>query len=89
MDHDLSGPLECFVDSDHAADKDTRRSCTGYVFFSRGGPISWRSRLQNSTALSTLLSLLFLFLPFFLLFLFRFLFDVFSPPLQLVLPGRP
>ena len=53
MDHDLSGPLECFVDSDHAADKDTRRSCTGYVFFSRGGPISWRSRLQNSTALST------------------------------------
>ena len=53
LQHDLSGPLECFVDSDHAADKDTRRSCTGYVFFSRGGPISWRSRLQNSTALST------------------------------------
>ena len=53
FNHDLSGPLECFVDSDHAADKDTRRSCTGYVFFSRGGPISWRSRLQNSTALST------------------------------------
>jgi len=53
FNHDLSGPLECFVDSDHAADKDTRRSCTGYVFFSRGGPISWRSRLQNSTAMST------------------------------------
>ena len=53
FNHDLSGPLECFVDSDHAADKDTRRSCTGYVFYSRGGPISWRSRLQNSTALST------------------------------------
>ena len=51
--HDLSGPLEGFVDSDHAADKDSRRSCTGYIFFSRGGPISWRSRLQNSTALST------------------------------------
>ena len=53
LEHDLSGPLECFVDSDHAADKDTRRSCTGYIFFSRGGPISWRSRLQHSTALST------------------------------------
>ena len=53
LQHDLSGPLTCFVDSDHAADKDTRRSCTGYIFFSRGGPISWRSRLQNSTALST------------------------------------
>ena len=53
LQHDLSGPLECFVDSDHAADKDTRRSCTGYIFFSRGGPISWRSRLQHSSALST------------------------------------
>ena len=53
LQHDLSGPLECFVDSDHAADKDTRRSCTSYIFFSRGGPISWRSRLQSSTALST------------------------------------
>ena len=53
LQHDLSGPLTCFVDSDHAADKDTRRSCTGYVFFSRGGPVSWRSRLQNSTAIST------------------------------------
>ena len=53
LQHDLSGPLECFVDSDHAADKDTRRSCTSYVFFSRGGPISWRSRLQSSTAMST------------------------------------
>ena len=53
LQHDLSGPLTCFVDSDHAADKDTRRSCTGYIFFSRGGPISWRSRPQNSTAMST------------------------------------
>lgn len=53
LQHDLSGPLECFVDSDHAADKDTRRSCTSYIFFSRGGPISWRSRLQSSTAMST------------------------------------
>jgi len=53
LQHDLSGPLQCFVDSDHAADKETRRSCTGYIFFSRGGPISWRSRLQNSTSLST------------------------------------
>ena len=53
LQYDLSGPLECFVDSDHAADKDTRRSTTGYVFYSRGGPISWRSRLQNSTAIST------------------------------------
>ena len=34
-----------FVDASFAADTDTCRSQTGYVFFLAGGPISWQSRL--------------------------------------------
>ena len=32
---------------------DTRRSTTGYIFMSYGGPVSWRSKRQPSTALSS------------------------------------
>lgn len=42
-----------WVDSDWAADKDTRRSHTGYVLMLNGGAISWRSRRQESVSLST------------------------------------
>ena len=42
-----------WVDSDWAADKDTRRSHTGYVLMLNGGAISWRSRRQDSVSLST------------------------------------
>ena len=52
LQHDLSGPLTCFVDSDHASDKDTRRSCTGYIFFSRG--------VQSAGALASKIQLLYL-----------------------------
>ena len=45
--------LNCYVDASHAADVDTRRSTTGYIFFMSGGPISWQSRLQTSVALSS------------------------------------
>lgn len=44
--------LEGFVDSDWANDHD-RKSYTGYVFKLSGGPISWQSSKQKSTALSS------------------------------------
>jgi len=42
-----------WVDSDWAADKETRRSHTGYVLMLNGGAISWKSRRQSSVSLST------------------------------------
>ena len=42
-----------YVDSDFAGDLDKRRSTTGYVFTLAGGPVSWRSTLQSTVALST------------------------------------
>ena len=53
MGHDVSSQLTCFVDADWATDKETRRSRTGYVFYSNNGPVAWRSRLQVTQALST------------------------------------
>jgi len=44
--------LEGFVDSDWANDSD-RKSYSGYVFKLSGGPISWQSCKQKSTALSS------------------------------------
>ena len=32
--------FKCYVDASHAADVDTRRSITGYIFFISGGPVS-------------------------------------------------
>ena len=43
-----------YVDASIAADLDTRRSTTGYIFKIAGGPISWRSRMQTSVALSSM-----------------------------------
>lgn len=45
--------LSGFVDSDYASDLDRRRSTTGYVFRIFGAPVSWRSVLQATVALST------------------------------------
>src|SRR3972149_2966399 len=42
-----------FVDSDFAGDLDDRKSTSGYVFCLGGSSISWRSCLQEVTALST------------------------------------
>ena len=42
-----------YVDSDYAGDLDMRRSTTGYVFTMARGPVSWRSTLQSTVALST------------------------------------
>lgn len=42
-----------YVDSDFAANIDTRRSCTGYIFTVCGGCVSWKSNLQKVVALSS------------------------------------
>lgn len=42
-----------YVDSDYAGDLDKRRSTSGYVFTLARGPVSWRSTLQSTVALST------------------------------------
>jgi hypothetical protein len=42
-----------FSDADWAGNLDNRRSTSGYVFMLNGGAISWRSRLEQTVALST------------------------------------
>lgn len=42
-----------FTDADWAGDVDDRKSTTGYVFKFQNGPISWNSKKQQTTALST------------------------------------
>ncbi|XP_052297115.1 secreted RxLR effector protein 161-like [Citrus sinensis] len=42
-----------YCDSDFAGDLDKRRSTTKYVLTLGGGPVSWRSMLQSTIALST------------------------------------
>lgn len=42
-----------YCDSDHAGDRDRRRSTSGMVFTLGGNTISWRSSLQKVVALST------------------------------------
>jgi hypothetical protein len=42
-----------YCDADWAGDPDTRRSTTGYIFRLGGAPICWRSKRQQTVALST------------------------------------
>ena len=42
-----------YCDSDFAGDLDKRRSTTGYVFTFAKAPVSWKSTLQSTVALST------------------------------------
>ena len=42
-----------WVDSDFAADPDTRKSMTGYLFSLNGGAVSWRSSRQGDVTLSS------------------------------------
>jgi hypothetical protein len=37
-----------FVDADHAGDKITRRSWTGFIIFINNAPIIWYSKQQNT-----------------------------------------
>mmetsp|Transcript_21435 Transcript_21435/g.31396 ORF Transcript_21435/g.31396 Transcript_21435/m.31396 type:complete len:109 (-) Transcript_21435:176-502(-) len=42
-----------FVDSDHAGDLLTRRSCTGYIIFLNSAPIYWFYKHQTSVDMSS------------------------------------
>ncbi|KAG8490001.1 hypothetical protein CXB51_016020 [Gossypium anomalum] len=53
QDNTLGKGVIGYVDSGYAGDLDKRRSTTGYVFTLAGGPISWKSTLQFTVALST------------------------------------
>ncbi|KAJ8107603.1 hypothetical protein ONZ43_g6683 [Nemania bipapillata] len=46
-------PLTGWTDADWGGDLDTRRSTSGYIFNLGSGAISWSSKLQQTTALST------------------------------------
>ena len=43
---------EGYTDSNYVGNLDNRKSTSGYVFMHTGGAISWRSKLQDCTALS-------------------------------------
>ena len=46
--------VQGYTDADYASsDLKTRKSCTGYVFLINGTAVTWQSKLQPSTALST------------------------------------
>jgi hypothetical protein len=45
--------MSCFVDADHAGDKQTRRSQTGFIIFLNNAPIDWYSKKQNTVESST------------------------------------
>ena len=49
-DHD---ELIGYTDADYAGDLDTRKSTSGYAFIYQGGAVSWASRRQRCTSLST------------------------------------
>lgn len=52
--YDCNSELVGYSDSDFAGDLDSRKSNTGYIFLMNGGPVTWASRKQNTTALSTI-----------------------------------
>jgi len=48
----LSEPI-AYSDADWAGDIGNRKSISGYMFIIAGGPVSWKSRKQDTVALST------------------------------------
>jgi hypothetical protein len=40
--------MTCFVDANHAGDKITRRSQTGFIMYLNNAPIDWFSKKQNT-----------------------------------------
>ena len=53
QDRDQRPLLIGYADSDWGGNLDDRRSTTGYVFQLAGGPISWKSKVQPTVALSS------------------------------------
>jgi hypothetical protein len=51
--NEMANTIWGWVDSDWAADLDSRRSHTGYVIMLTGGAVSWKSRRQDCVSLST------------------------------------
>ena len=45
--------INCFVDSDHAGDRITRRSQTGILLYCNSAPIVWYSKRQSTCETST------------------------------------
>jgi len=50
---DMLDKVYVYVDSDHDGNLNNRRSRTGYVAMLHGGAISWKTRLQERTSLSS------------------------------------
>jgi hypothetical protein len=53
VDSGLDQVLVGYVDSNYVGDLDKKRSTTGYILTLARGPVSWRSTLQTTVALST------------------------------------
>ena len=49
-----STEVEGYTDSNYVGNTDNQKSTSGYVFTYGGGAISWRSKLQECTVLSTI-----------------------------------
>jgi len=47
----ITPDLQRYVDASHAADFDTRRSTTGYIFFISREPVSWQCCMKTTVAL--------------------------------------
>lgn len=43
-----------YSDADWAGDREDRKSTSGYIFQIAGGPVSWKSKKQDTVALSTM-----------------------------------
>eukprot|EP00961_Rhodomonas_salina_P029175 393454-Rhodomonas_salina.1 len=52
-DTTTANQLYAFVDADHSGDPEGRRSVTGFCVMLNGGAISWESKRQKVTALSS------------------------------------
>ena len=48
-----NAPLSCFVDAAHIDDEDRRHSTYGYIFYSYGNPIMWKSKKSALVCLSS------------------------------------
>ena len=52
-EHAITPGLVAYADSDWASDPEQRKSTSGYLVFYNGAPVSWRSGLQDTIALSS------------------------------------